>query len=291
MKRNRAAFTLIELLVVIAIIGILIALLLPAIQRVRESANRIKCANNLKQLALACNTYHDAQNRFPRSRVNNTSWLVYLLPFVEQQNLFRQYDVTKPWDDAANRPVITTHIPAYMCPTTGAARVDTATLGPSVPIAVGDYNTCRKIKNSSAPILGVNPSHLNGVISTGISVREIRDGVSNTFLIMEDGGRPQLWIANRKQVAGSLVLDGGGGWADPRSRFRLRGATFDGLSMPGMCVINCSNDNEPYSLHPGGLQAAFADASVHFISERISASVFCALLTYAGGESVPGDAY
>src|SRR5918912_3508 len=94
-RRARGAFTLIELLVVIAIIGVLIGLLLPAVQKVREAASRIQCANNLKQMALACHTFHDANNAIPPVDMadNYATWAVYILPYIEQDNLFRLWDM------------------------------------------------------------------------------------------------------------------------------------------------------------------------------------------------------
>ena len=107
--KRSAAFTLIELLVVIAIIAVLIGLLLPAVQKVREAANRMKCANNLRQLGIGLHNYHDAQGGFPPSVTKQTtlnlSWVLFLLPYIEQENLYNRFDFTKVWSDTANLPV------------------------------------------------------------------------------------------------------------------------------------------------------------------------------------------
>jgi prepilin-type N-terminal cleavage/methylation domain-containing protein/prepilin-type processing-associated H-X9-DG protein len=122
---RRRGFTLIELLVVIAIIAVLIALLLPAVQRVREAANRIQCSNNLKQIGLAIHNYENAHGTFPAGRVPlgaadepaSTLWGIELLPYLEQENLQRGYDPTQPQTAAANLAVLQTRVKAYVCPT------------------------------------------------------------------------------------------------------------------------------------------------------------------------------
>src|SRR5437763_6025817 len=149
-RSRRVGFTLIELLVVIAIIAVLIGLLLPAVQKVREAASRAKCQNNLKQLGLGLHAHHDALGGFPPGKQDGTNvpvhtWTPFVLPFIEQQNLYNRYDFTKNWDAAPNdvngTGVIQTRVVTFLCP---SAPDSTERLGTNKR-EVSDYSPVNQI--------------------------------------------------------------------------------------------------------------------------------------------------
>ena len=291
---KRHGFTLIELLVVIAIIAVLIGLLLPAVQKVREAAARMQCANNLHQLGLALQNYHDVYGSFPPGQVRapyawwtvNHGWAVFILPYIEQQSLYNAYD----WDQAlaaqANQGVVARPLKNFCCPSTSEQdRYDTkGGLLPSYggKAACGDY----------APTWYVDPAlttgDSQGVLAPNCMTKltDITDGTSNTILLTEDAGRPRQWRAGRP---GDDQTIEGGPWAGFWTGITLQGSTFDGTSRPGPCALNCSNDHEVYSFHTGGANAVFADGSVRFLPEGMNNHVLAALITRAGGEVVLAD--
>jgi prepilin-type N-terminal cleavage/methylation domain-containing protein/prepilin-type processing-associated H-X9-DG protein len=297
---RRRGFTLIELLVVIAIIAILIGLLLPAVQKVREAAARTQCANNLKQLGLALHSYHDANGKFPPGQVKgpypeagvywtiNHGWAVFILPYIEQQQRFDLYHFSLDASDPGNQPVVARPLKNFWCPSAPEQdRYDsTHGLFPSYggKGACGDY----------APTWGVDPALATGddrgvlVPNCLTKMTDITDGTSNTTLLTEDAGRPRLWQAGRKGPDQAIP---GGPWAGFNTGITVMGSTQDGTSRPGPCALNCSNDHEVYSFHPGGANAVFADASVHFLRAGMSLQALAALVTRAGGEVIPADAF
>jgi prepilin-type N-terminal cleavage/methylation domain-containing protein len=284
LRTRRRAFTLIELLVVIGIIAILIGLLLPAVQKVREAANRIACSNNLKNLGLALHNYHGDHNEFPpgavgpRPGVASTSGLIshglgtFLLPYLEQQSANRIQDGS----------LVT------VMPPPGTRFNGTA--------ACGDYAGMSRVDAELARLILIDPpigprdedGHYEGIfpINRSTCLTDIPDGAAHTILMAECAGRPQLW-QGRQKVARWLT---GGPWAS-RSLLWCRGATADGTALNGTCAINCTNDREVYSFHSGGAYAVFADGSVHFLKATIDIRVFARLATRAGSEVVSDGDY
>jgi prepilin-type N-terminal cleavage/methylation domain-containing protein/prepilin-type processing-associated H-X9-DG protein len=289
---QRKGFTLIELLVVIAIIAILIGLLVPAVQQVRESASRLQCQNNLKQIGLALHNYHDTYKALPPSRTTvfpQYSWAATILPFIEQANVRKLYNINTDWNNPQNYTAIQTQIAIFNCPSVPQGpRVD-----PTIAAqpACGDYAPINAIK----AFVGVNcfglranlnkdDSHLIGALvrDQRTKLTAIRDGTSNTILIAEDAGRPQLYAAGGMDTG--LVLKEGG-WADPGAPFSIDGSNPDG-SIPGPCALNCSNNSELYGFHPAGCNVVFADGSVRMLAEGMDLCLLAALSTRSNGEVV-----
>jgi len=309
---QRRGFTLIELLVVIAIIAVLIGLLLPAVQNVREAARRMQCSNNLKQLGLALHHYHDTHSTFPPAFVNNGpygttgfsfahGWAPFILPFIEQPQLYDRYRWDFPLYHPENQPVMTQHLRVFQCPSTpdqdrfgagygpfqlfgtkGACGDYTITLGVDAELArrgwvdpVGDFRGA--LMHTPTPGLAPTPT------ITPTRLADITDGTSTTILFIEDSGRPTLWRAGKRIPA--LPLDGGH-WNHFKGGVLLKGSTSDGSTKFGPCALNCTNDGEVYAFHPGGANTVSADGSVRFLKAGMNLRVMAGLITRAGGEVV-----
>jgi prepilin-type N-terminal cleavage/methylation domain-containing protein/prepilin-type processing-associated H-X9-DG protein len=309
-NNSRCGFTLIELLVVIAIIAILIGLLLPAVQKVREAAARMKCSNNLKQMGLALHNYEGTYGKLPMSRPfdlagNRMSWAVVVLDYVEQGNLARLYDKTVRWNTGTNAVTGRQNIPIFICPSApGVPRRPAAGTGTAIDgnsMGALDYLVMHRLRHRFYTANGlVNPagtSDHDGALSQNVEtpIVAISDGSSNTILILEDAARPNWFVLGRDQ--GSLLpRPEGFGWTDPDGAAgsmdgtdSLTGA-INGGSGTGRCIMNCNNDSEPYSFHTGGMNVGLADGSVRFLQQNISAATFAALLTAKAGD-LPGSDY
>ena len=220
MRRIHSAFTLIELLVVIAIIAVLIGLLLPAVQKVREAANRASCQNNLKQLGLALHNYHDAHQGFPAGMVSSTSntsdaeatGFTYLLPFLEQDNTHRIYHFEEPWWNPPNYQAVGTQVKLYYCPSNrSGGLLDLAPIAaqwanPLPPFAAAlDYAFNKGANASLHPDAERVPRTLRGPFDVRppesaravVRISDIADGTSSTFALGDAaGGTPGLLLMN-----------------------------------------------------------------------------------------------
>jgi prepilin-type N-terminal cleavage/methylation domain-containing protein/prepilin-type processing-associated H-X9-DG protein len=287
---RRLGFTLIELLVVIAIIAVLIGLLVPAVQKVREAAARLTCQNNLKQLGLGLHNYHDVYKGFPPAVQDtpNFGWTQFILPYIEQQPLYNRINFKVNWDhtavnDADPGGVNQTEIAVFLCPSAPTGRSGDRNR------KIIDYPAINQLTRPNAYATNLPPSDPTYIGILGHNVRrrmvEVRDGTSNTLLLAESAGRNQKW------QMGTMVSTSGttGAWANPGTAIVVTGFNPVTKTLPGPCAVNCTNDNEVYSFHTGGANVVFGDGSVRFMPATISLDLLIALTTRSGGEVVQID--
>jgi prepilin-type N-terminal cleavage/methylation domain-containing protein len=304
----RRAFTLVELLVVIAIIGVLVALMLPAVQAAREAARRMQCSNNVKQINLAIHNYHDTHLTLPPSRNSFTNSAgkstlnglqTLILPFIEQSNVEKLYDYNKGWDHVDNQPAINAKLKFYLCPSSpnGDKKVTLSDVGattqyPTGTAAVNNYYPVRNVRDAANVMLegsfaAAQDGQLVGLNGGPLcnKLANITDGTSNTFWFVEIAGRPEYYVKGKSTtpVAPGIFLFSP--WAG-NTAMALNSYTTDGLTQKGPCMMNCTNQFQPYSFHPGGCMFGIADGSVRFLRDNIDGDTFRALGSPAGDESV-----
>ncbi|HWG42312.1 MAG TPA: DUF1559 domain-containing protein [Gemmataceae bacterium] len=302
----RRGFTLIELLVVIAIIAILIGLLLPAVQKVREAAARMQCGNNLKQLALGMHNYHDTYGTFPAGMSPGTvnfgnsyccwgTWQVAILPFIEQQNAFNRYvnyggnDSTGPrYGAAPNTQVTKQRFKAMTCP----SDMSNAPLGgiTSHNYAVnygntGIYQPSSVVSGGSTAVFGGAPFSP----SLGTKLTVITDGTSNTLMLSE------LIQGQRSDLRGFGWWGPGGGFstlAGPNSSIPDAPAQNCDPNAPNPPCANATSNatinQSARSRHTQGVNIALCDGSIRFVSNAVFLGTWRSLGTSQGGE-VFGD--
>ena len=206
-QNKRRAFTLIELLVVIAIIGILVLLLLPAVNATREAARLTQCKNNLKQIGLSVVNYESAMGLLPPSRVSSPadhSWFPKVLPYVEQVQAFDLIDFEKDWDHRDNQEAINVSVPVLLCPSTDASELRKVVISErrKKTAAPTDYALPGGITNTPINAGFVPAGATKGCLerNRAINVKEIRDGLSYTMLVVEDAGSARSLDTQRPEL-------------------------------------------------------------------------------------------
>jgi prepilin-type N-terminal cleavage/methylation domain-containing protein/prepilin-type processing-associated H-X9-DG protein len=316
---RRRGFTLIELLVVIAIIGILVAMLLPAVQAARESARRTQCVNNLKQMGIAFQNYHDATHRLPPGylaagpyvdgQTDTTpgwGWAAFLLPNMEQSTVYQLANFNLPLEHPTNALAVQTRIAPYLCPSDILADVPYAVPNPSggtvAPAAPASYAAC-----TGSDAFEVFAATGDGVFyrNSGTKFADIRDGTTYTILVAERAFAisPGIWAGAMNNAA------------VPRGKYNTCQPVVAGtyLQAAGLILAHAHLNNAEVdandgaglddfsSMHPGGSNFVFADGSVHFIHTvpfddpngyngyTALGLIYQRLGTRADGLTVPGD--
>lgn len=305
------AFTLVELLVVLAIIGILVALLLPAVQAVREAARRMQCQNNLKQIGLGIQNYESTHRYLPKGGAGTVSltdpnarsrwrlsWGAAILPFIEQMPLYETIDQNQPFIHPNNLIAGQTFVDTFLCPTAPKMellRPNGDTPASTIRYARTDYGgnygerglrcqprtNCQNNYSDQGSTDGGGRGTLLLWIEKDITLRDILDGTTHTILVGEaPEGLHSIWIGHKNVFDQSVPLDArvkpGSRWQACHSVFKSRHGNF------------CDFGQEFHSYHPGGCSFSYADASTRFLSNSIDVKVLSAMLSRRGGEII-GD--
>lgn len=306
----RNGFTLVELLVVIAIIGVLVALLLPAIQAAREAARRSQCVNNMRQMGVAMHNYENSQEKlpsggqgtsfppdFPTTKATTTfdvhSFFSYILAYVEQGNVSQQMDLKLRYMESPNNIAAAQNsIDLYLCPSNPIkeSSVDTEGYGATDygPTYYTDIDPVTGLRNSSTRAEGA-------LVTGGTPTRKISDGLSQTIAVSEDVGRREEF----RGVAMTTPYTDSNGvplkfwrWAEPDNAFGVSEVINNNsnpIGGPDSCpwsTNNCGPNDEMFGFHPGGVNVLYCDGHVAFLQEELEKVTLRKILTREEGDLI-----
>lgn len=304
MNYRKSGFTVVELLVVVAIIGLLVALLVPAINQARETARATQCRNHLRNFALSILNYQSTRGRFPPAATTapEHSVITYLLPYLEEQTAYDRINLSIDWDQGSNE-LFEKKVDlggVLYCPT--APEVRTRKLfgefrsDPISSLHISDYAPAHRINAESADIKRLihegkihdrGPSDSpkwQGILrktpqlnSERVTTDDVGDGLAQTFIFFEAAGRPQYFELGKPRADKNITSFR---WGSPALSIRVDNTCHSTR------LFNCTNSDELYSMHPNGLNIAKADGSITFISNEISPDIFVSLYTLDGDEVI-----
>ncbi len=301
--KKRNGFSLVELLVIIAILAILIAMLLPAVHAARSAARRMVCTSHMRQIGLAIHHYVSNHGVFPPSKVEYVytnpnheikhNLIAFLLPYMEMQHVYEKYDFKVNWQNTKNKEARQTRIPILICPdapSTRHCRYSTSN-ETIVEYFVSDYTSCEQIGPGVSKRLVdakaiTKRSDLRSMLRANwdglVTPESVRDGLSNSMMLFECGGRPHKYEYRGRlgnpNVTPKEPIEGAQ-WADARAEIWVHDLCGSGTQM-----FNCNNKNEIFSFHNGFAVFLYGDGSVRTHAETIDPDVFVSLFTANAGD-------
>lgn len=291
----RRAFTAVELMIVIAVLAILLGILLPAVQGMRELANRTVCLNNLQQIGLAMKGFADKFDAFPTpvtsssTNLKRRSSFPPLLPYMGHRDLHAIWNPKYDWNNALNQKFIGTQVDLFLCPS-----VPSATVAAIPPNTSGQSSDFLHYRSDYGELTNVDHNRLSGLIQaasdysgllspnnrTGMAqLDRCADGLSNTIAIAEAAGRPQRYDRGRL-MPGKIVS--GAGWANHELYY-----IFGNDTPTPQDTIGATNNNEVFGFHRGGAHLLFGDSSVRWFDNTLSPRILAAMITARGSEIFP----
>lgn len=307
---TRSAFTLVELLVVVAIIGVLVGLLLPAVQAARESSRRGQCTNNMKQIGLGILNYESVRGTLPLAYTPNDSGgqlfgpcngekppstsksnpsnglgkhfiLSFVLPFMERDTMHNQMNFKLDYDAGQNEPVTRQDVRDFICPS-GDSRKGVFATDYTAFVDIHDGNYCKYVEAAGLTKWQRPVETLAGMLAdVPTRTRKVSDGLSKTFMFFESAGKPNRYI-NGVLQANHPVPRQEYEWASNLAYDVFGNENQD--QCPITTIMNCDNYHEIYSFHPNGAVFAFGDGSVEYLNESIDLDVFICMFTRAAND-------